>query len=526
MYIKGSRILAVSIAMLIILNLVSGCSAKKSAGGNTELRNTDTSVKQTDVSKAALKPAKLRFYFPGDKKAAVDEVWDALSEKFKDHLNSTYEVNWIPIGDYRDKLIVMSASGDDWDMNYDGPWQAYTQMLNRGAYMDIKELLPRYAPDLYEKYKQTGTLKPATVDGKILSLPWTLSGSLRPWLNWRSDAVKAAGLDIPQGSIKTIEDVDNVLHRLKKAYPDDVILCVGNIMLGQVFDITLLRDGYMATEFHNLYVKVDDPAYRLIPIETTETFRETVKLTRKWVEDGIISKDEMVDKTYAADKWFNGQVLARTITHEYSFSNNPFKDPSYTREYSELYPENKFFNRTPLGNGMCINVNSANPERALMWMNMLQTDQAFYDMVLYGIEGKTYVLDGKAAKYPAGMSQINSNYMGWAGQWPLWNLDFMRPDETYGDGFWQKEAEYAKEAKNIVNPMDGLFFNTNGIKNEIARKDQLYEEYGKPLVFGMVKTEKIDEAIEEYLQKEKASGLDKIVNECQKQVDAFIKSRQ
>lgn len=522
---KLVNVLSVVVLVVMVCSLLAGCGNQQSTTQNTTSQGTSSTVTATSVNdtKEELKPVKLRFYFPGDKKTSADEVWNTLADKFKDQLNCTYEVNWIPFGDYKDKLMMMASSGDDWDMNYDGGWLAYTQMQNKGAYMDISQLLPKYAPDLYKKYQEVGTLKPATVGTKVVALPWTLSGNLRPWFNWRSDITKKVGLDIQPNSLKTIEDVDKAVHDMKKALPNQTILAVGTTMLGQVFDITLLRDGYMPTEFHNLYVKADDPTCKLIPIETTPVFKETAKLTRKWVEDGIIAKNEMVDKVTATDKWFTGMVIVRTITHEYSYATNTFKDdPAGTRDASELYPDNKFFNRTPLGNTMCVNKNAANPERALMWMNLLETNQAFYDMVFYGIEGKTYVLDGKAAKYPDGMTDANGNYMNWAGQWTLWKPAFMRPDAIYSDGFWQKEAEYAKTPVNINNPIDGLFFNTDSIKNEIARRDQLYEELGKPLVFGAVKAEGIDKAIDDYITKEKSAGLDKIIIECQKQVDAFL----
>ncbi len=521
------KMLAVAAALTVISSTFAGCGSSGETAQSSESQASGVTGTASDSSAAEeLKPVKLRFYFPGDKKAAADEVWDALAEKFKDKLNSTYEVNWIAFGDYKDKLMVMAASGDDWDMNYDGPWQAYTQMQNKGAYMDIAELLPKYAPDLYKKYQETGTLRPATVGDKVVALPWTLSGSLRPWFDWRSDAAEKAGLKIDRNSVKTIEDIDRVVHDFKKAYPDQIILALGQNNINQVFQVTLLRDGLMDAEFHNFYYDINGNASKLIPIEQTDTFRDTVKIIRKWVEDGIISKDEMTDKMYEQDKWDNGKTLTRVITHEWSLATEPFKDPAFKKEYSELYPENKFYNRTPLGNCMCVNKNAANPERALMWMNMMETSQEFYDMVFYGIEGKTYVLNGKAAEYPSGMTSANSNYMDWAGQWTLWKPQFMRPDATYGEGFWQREAEYAKSPVNMDNPVDGIFYNTDSVKNEVSRRDQIFQEFGRPLIFGLVKSENIDKAVDEYIQKQKDAGLDKILAECQKQLDSFVASKK
>lgn len=521
------KMLAVTVALMIFSSMLAGCGGSGGTARNSGSQTSSVTGSDAGGSSAeTLEPVNLRFYFPGDKKSAADEVWNALAEKFKDKLNCTYEVNWIAFGDYKDKLMVMAASGDDWDMNYDGPWQAYTQMQNKGAYMDISQLLPKYAPDLYKKYQETGTLRPATVGDKVVALPWTLSGSLRPWFDWRSDAAEKAGIKIEQNSVKTIEDIDTVVHEFKKAYPDQTILALGQNNLNQVFQVTLLRDGLMDAEFHNFYYDVNGDVSKLIPIEQTETFRDTVKIIRKWVEDGIISKDEMTDKMYEQDKWDNGKTLCRVITHEWSLATEPFKDPAFTKDYSELYPENKFFNRTPLGNTMCVNRNAKNPERALMWMNMMETNQEFYDMVFYGIEGKTYVLDGKTAKYPNGMTSANSNYMDWPGQWTLWKPQFMRPDATYGEGFWQREADYAKNPVNIDNPVDGIFYNTDSIKNEISRRDQIFQEFGRPLIYGLVKAENIDRAVDEYIQKQKDAGLDKILAECHKQLDSFKASRK
>ena len=54
-----------------------------------------------------------------------------------------------------------------------------------------------------------------------------------------------------------------------------------------------------------------------------------------------------------------------------------------------------------------------------MFLNLLQSDREFYDMVIYGIEGETYVLNDGIVDYPEGVTSTNSNYLGWGGQWAL-----------------------------------------------------------------------------------------------------------
>ena len=65
-------------------------------------------------------------------------------------------------------------------------------------------------------------------------------------------------------------------------------------------------------------------------------------------------------------------------------------------DFVEVYKDDLYANRSPLANAMAISATSENPERTLMFLNQLETDQKLYDMVQYGIEGETYVLTENA----------------------------------------------------------------------------------------------------------------------------------
>ena len=228
----------------------------------------------------------------------------------------------------------------------------------------------------------------------------------------------------------------------------------------------------------------------------------------------------MVDKVSDSEKFKNGQVLVRMRNREEALSSAPLAVPTATKDYSVLYSQEKYYNRPPTGNAMCINKNAANPERTLMFMNMLETSRELYDSVIYGIEGKTYVFNGETAVLPQGMTK--SNYMDWSGQWAFWKPDYMRPNPTYNKDFWKREAEYATISTNINNPIVGLQYDTTNIKNEVSRRDQIFEEYGKPLIYGLIKKEDIDKKVEEYIAKQKEAGLDKMLKECQKQIEDYM----
>jgi putative aldouronate transport system substrate-binding protein len=155
---------------------------------------------------------------------------------------------------------------------------------------------------------------------------------------------------------------------------------------------------------------------------------------------------------------------------------------------------------------------------------MMETDKVLYDLVQYGIEGKTYKLNGDVAEYPDGMQFTTSNYMEWGGQWAFWKPQFMRPNQTYPKDFWLKEAEFASIPVNVNSPVDGLFIAEDNIKNEVAKRDQAYEEFGKPIEFGVVKD--VEGSVADYIEKQKSNGLDKIIAEAQKQIDAYLAAQK
>ncbi|QGQ98956.1 extracellular solute-binding protein [Paenibacillus psychroresistens] len=526
------RYFMLALALFLMLSIVlSACSSKKDVEEAVPTTAPPASSTAPAVSASAAPPVTpaadekevtLRFYFGGDKKSATDEIWKAVSDYVKAKgLNVNFNISTIPFPDYKQKMLVMAASGDDWDMNFDGDWLSIFQMAAKGGYMSLNDLLPKYAPNLYKKYQDAGTLQAATVNGEIIALPWTMEMNQRIFANWRSDLAKKAGINPAPGAIKTIEDVDKFVHEFKKAYP--------NQKFGRSGPLDLIQPKYelVKTDWHFLYFDVNDPLVKLVPIEQTPAYREAINLAEKWKDDGIINSDALVTKEDGAVEWRNGKNIFTITSHEWTYNTMNFSEPGAEREGAEMYPDKKQVNRTALANVVAINKNSKNADKVLRFLDMLEVDQKLYDLVQYGIEGKTYVLNGNKADYPAGMDGGSSNYMEWGGQWALWKPQYMRPNPSYPDGFWQKEADFAHEPTNIVNPIDGLLLAEDNVKTEAAKRDQLQDEFGKALELGSIpKGKTADQAVDEYIAKQKAAGVDKFVAEAQKQVDAFLASKK
>ncbi len=423
----------------------------------------------------------LKIIFPGDKKAATDEVWAAISEKFADQLNCDFEVQCIPLDDYAQKLLVMAGAGESWDLNFDSNWTGYYNMKAQEAYMDLSELLPQYAPNLYAAYQASGALAAATDNqGRVTALPWTMSMNNRTFFQWRGDLITKAGLDVKPEDINTTEDV-----------------------------LELCR-------------KLNDPECKVMYLEDTDAYKERAMMAKTMQDEGIIWGDVLTDKRDHNDLINEGMLITKWGTHEFSHQNRAWVEEDAYWAFNDLYVDHKYANRTPLANAMCIPETSENPERVLMFMDLMETNQELYDMVHYGILGKTYELteEGEAV-FPEGMNGSNSNYMEWIGRWGLWKPQFMRPDFSYGPGFWAEEAAYAaSNPNNVINPLDGFSLNVDDINIEIAERNQIHDDAEKLLSVGLV--DDVDATIAKLQADQQAAGRDKVLEEVQRQIDEYL----
>jgi putative aldouronate transport system substrate-binding protein len=511
----------VLITVLLLSLVLSACGNGGGSPGNKNNGSTpEAGTESTSKPAANEQEVTLKFYFGGDKKAATDEVWGKISEYVKGKgLNVKFDVNYISFGDFKQKMLVMAASGDSWDMNFDGDWLSYKQMAAKGSYMALNDLLPQHAPNLYKKYQDQGTLSAATVDGKIVGLPWTMKMNERKFIGWRSDLAEKAGMDFPEGSVKTIEDVDTLLRKYREAFPND------KLSRTPPTSIYMIRDEWVDLNFHNLGFYLTDPDIKIQSVEQQPFYRESAQRSRLWYDDGLINRDAMIDKEGEEVQWRNGKKYITLTSHEWAYADPGFVDPAFKQTMSELYPDKRFVNRSALANVVAINSHSKHPDLVLRFLDMIETDQTLYDILQYGIEGKTYVLDGKMAVYPDGMDSTTSNYMEWGGQWAFWKPQFMRPTTTYPEGFWESEAEFASKTTNVNSPIDGLFISEENMKNELAKRDTAWEEFSKPIEFGIAKGD-VDKVVDNYIALQKKNGIDKIIQETQRQVDEYLASKK
>ena len=520
------KLISTLLALSLLAATLTGCGGKEEPAPANEQASTQEETPAAEdssnageeaasVDAADLDPVTLHFIFFGDKKSATDEVWAAIADYTRDRLNCDFDVQFVAGDDYKQKLLVKAATGDVWDMNFDSDWTGYFQMAAQDAYMNLDDLLPQYAPNLYKVYEEKGLLDAMKNKGHINILPWTMTMNNRPNLQWRKDLAEAAGITVDKDNFNTMEDVDKLLYQLKEAYPDRYTIECAQMNGG----------GWLGIDPAGLYINLNDPECKVVAQEQIPEYLEMAQYAEKWQKDGLIWKDVLTDKLDHNSLINEGKLITKWGTHEFANQNRAWVEEGACWDYCEIYLDDLYANRTPLANAMCISATSENPERVLMFLDLLETDQQLYDMVQYGIEGTTYVLDDEGgAAYPDGMDGASSNYQEWGGQWALWKPQFMRPNASYSKGFWEREAEYAASTdKNVVSPLEGFSFNADAVQTEYAQRSQIFDDANKLLTVGLAGDEQT--AIDKLAAYSEAAGLQTLIDEYQRQIDEFLANK-
>jgi putative aldouronate transport system substrate-binding protein len=174
----------------------------------------------------------------------------------------------------------------------------------------------------------------------------------------------------------------------------------------------------------------------------------------------------------------------------------------------------------PTMTGVC--ATSKNPERSLMFFDLMFSDEVVFNLVANGIEGKHWVWVDKAKKvigFPEGLDSKNSGYFVNT-DWMIGNVFISYYKDLNQVGAWD---ETRKGNQNAVLPMAGPFiFDPKPVQAELSALQTVNKTFADVVQNGLVDPEDPAKGLPAWIKAQKDAGLDKVIAEEQKQLDAFI----
>lgn len=434
----------------------------------------------------------------------LQAVEDAVNEITLKKINVQVNLEMLEMGAYLSQMPMQVGAGDKIDLITTFPAAAgsFNGMVNSGQLLPLDELLKEYAPETLELLP-ANILDATTVDGSIYAVPiYTDNTSDLYWV-CRKSYLEEAGFSAED--IHTYEDITRVFEAVHALHPDMKMVSSGAQDLMGTPALTGMVYDSLGTDL--LAVMVDEDATKVVNLYETDAYKEAYAVLRDWYEKGYIDKDIMIredDPTSDTTvfSFFLGGNKARTNGSE-ELAGEPLA--------SVKLSDGCIATSTVTILTMGIPVSAKEPEGAARLLNLCYTDKDLKMLVSYGLEGVNYTYDAQGGLVADASSNYAPNTLGIFG-------NAMLCDPTAANlkiGYDMKDVD---QSRLKYSPLMGFSLDTDPISTEAAALSSVYTEYK-----GLVRCGLADEATyEEFINKLYANGLQKYIDEAQRQLDEWL----
>lgn len=517
---RMKRLLASVLAVCFFVTIgLTGCgSAGNSASSQVtaDMNKTATSEIASQTTKAELPQVELKFYTLGIKQQEDTEVVEkAMDEILLKKINATIKLDVTPYANYDDKMNVRMAAGEEFDLTF---CTNYLSNVAKGAYADITDMIPKYAPELQN------ILAPYIFDatrykGRIYAVPNLQTMCMPVELMIRKDLFDKYNMP---SKISSFDELDGTFDKILK---DDKVIPLYTYYSGSantVYNIYASANGNFFDIDHYLGVYTSD--LKVMSMYDTDNFKNWVKYARKaylkgWIEKGSATRDE----TQSVTDMKSGKYAAMFTPGGPQAENNRITSMStdkYKYTFIDFGARKAILTTQPRATMNAISSTSKNPERAMMLLGLLSTDKDLYNLICFGVEGTHYILKDGFRDFPPGVTADNSKYYP-DEAWAFGNTYNAIPAVGQDPELMNKQKAF--EANLQAEPAMGFTYDGVAMKTQVAQVTSVLEEFLPSLAVGAVDP---DQYLPKMLEKLKTAGADKIIEDQQAQLDKFIESKK
>lgn len=524
---KAIKSLSMAVVVFMLMAVIlSGCGTKDTSTESASTKTESTATAQPESTAAAdtvdtSKEVALKMYLLGDKPVDTDLVYAEVNKLMKQDINATVSLSFLSWGDWQQKYPLIFASGEDFDLVYTANWAQYNQQSTKGAFLELtQDMLKKYAPKTAETM-YPAAWEQAKINGKVFMLPMNFKEIHGKAIMYRGDIMEKYGVQAPT----KVQD--------QAAYYDACLKEGGIIPTNIGSDLSwnampvpnILNPTWLFLEAGGVngqyyYDSTNTKELKLVDYYNTEEYVQAAKLAKEWADKGYWSKSALVNKVPTKDSFVagkSGDVGGNLSTMNSFYPTVAKSHPEWKVQVFDTYYGGAIDVKPYIQNGVAINKNSKNPERALMMLDLFRNDPRYFDLTFYGIKGKHYDLaaDGKSIVPLADSGNFGpESCCPWG-----WRNDSLVRGVQGGVPNYD-ELRSAWSAKAVSHPIQNFNFDDTKVKNELAAVNNVQKQFGRIIDFGFAKD--VDKAIADYRAKLKAAGRDKITAEMQAQIDAFM----
>lgn len=496
-------------AMALLLVSVMAGSMLAGCGSNNASSSNDGSSKSADSSNQDSYTVKI--LAPGD--ASTDDcakISEAASKITEEKFNTKVELTRVGFGSYDQQVNLTLASSEKLDLMYEYCGNV-TSAISSGQIVPITDYLDSYGSDMKSQISDSDW-KCVTFNGDIYGVPANKEKATGWGFAMNKEMADATGIDY--SSIKTEEELEPLLEKVKEMYPDVYPIVSHNGSMSLMTDQDDLGGDIGSLE------SASGDNTTVINYYGTDEYMNEMKLRYDWAQKGLIMPDASTSTENANSLIGAGKGFGRFTNTKPGIEKEMEKEVG--KEVVVLEMVKPYTTTTRVDIVWYVPHNSEKPERAVQVLNEIYTNPDLANLFINGLEGKHYEFVDKEkgiVNYPEGVNASNTGYTSLPWAWPNETISYIW--EGLDSDIWDQIQEFNKDA--TVSPAKGFAWDNTEVQNEVTACANVVAKYGPALECGSLDPET---TIPKFLDELKAAGADTIIAEKQKQLDAWLEANK
>ncbi len=479
------RIASAAVAAALSLTMFTACGEKEDYG--------------KDVIK--LRWVTYESSVPPDVKDVIKEANEYSAEK----IGVVVDLEFQPT----EMINLTMASGEYYDIIFTCSWlNNYNTAASRGMFYDITDLVQTATPDLYNVIGEYWDA--SEINGRYYGVP-TLK-DMGSEMMFRMNATyyeDEKGMTIPEEM--KFEDLEPFLEAYKKDNPIKYPLAMDKSgIAGFLNFLEKVVDNYIVIPY-------DSETPEIMPIWENEEFMKRVRLLHKWYQLGYINPDAaaMDYSGIAEDTPIRTGVAWRGYT---GYSNPAYWD---FRVKLSLYDGPYISKFTEQGAMFAISAgcDEKHAEASLKYLELLNTDRKFRDILAYGIEGRhfNYLSNGTVMKTDEGTDGYMPSLFTTGS---VTNASVLSVSEDYlsDPELWTKVFEGYKEY-GIWSKSGGFIYDTKRKEDIVTMLSAIWSNYYTDMITG---TSDPDVIIPKMKKEMEDAGLEELMDDIKSEFEKHL----
>lgn len=533
------KVLPVILSVALLSISLFGCSKTTETPSTTDTPTTEvetevepevTEPEVIDVS--SLDPVTLKMWFHGSNITDDTAVMEKINEYLTEKINATLEPIWGTWSDFDDTVRQAINGGDNVDIYFTCSWTAgdeYNKMAKQGAWVRLDDpdnnLIEKYGSEVWSLLPEVLT-SGAVVNGSdglgVYAVPgykdiatqncWDINVDLLEKYGYTLDDIKNTDYYGFGDIMATVKEGEG-----KDFYP---LLIEAAVLERMVTNSIIVTGDSTSSALLSYYVNPTnvsaEGAYgnEILNKFATPEYKKFVEKTREYFLAGYIDPTMgLVDQANAVrtTKQLAGEYLIGTQSYALGYE---VEVSALRGIHVEFVPVTPAYTDTTASQGamMAISTASQNPERAMMLLNLINTDPYLMTLLAFGVEDVHYTTNADGTIV---FTEERANYSPWVNG--LGNVTLLPAEEAKGADFQEKFKAYYGAAGQI--PILGWAFDAENVTSEQGALANVAAEYAFPLAAGTVDPEV---KLPEFLEKLDANGMQAYLDEANAQLSEFL----